>query len=301
MALQGQNEFSLEGGRTVEHVGVLFAPFYFTWDAFWVAVVLYWMTFHLGLSLGYHRYLSHKSFKVPLFLEYFLAYCGVQGGQGDPIFWASVHRHHHQYTDNHRDPHSPIEGFWFSHISWTLDHTYVKEKPNSVNEIYVQCGEPNNVMDLQKHAFYRFIQRTYFYHLIGLGLFLYMIGGLPYILWGMCTRMAWGHHSTFIVNSVCHKWGTKTWNTKDDSRNNFIIGMLVGEGWHNNHHAFEFSARVGLEWWQFDPQWYVVKLLEYIGLATDVKEPTEIQKLKMSFKYDKHGSQSFDQVLNEAS
>ncbi|KAI3876920.1 hypothetical protein MKX03_032465 [Papaver bracteatum] len=263
------------GAVTVEHIGLLFAPFYFTWNAFWVAVILFLLTFPIGISLSYHRNLSHGSFKLPKPLEYLFAYFGLHAAEGDPMFWVSSHRYHHQFTDSDRDPHSPIEGFWFSHITWVFHNNYIREK----------CGKSNNVLDLKKQAYYRFLRKTHFLHLLGLALILYIAGGLPHLIWGMNVRLAYGHHCTFMVNSVCHVWGKRSWNTKDLSKNNWVVGYLAfGEGWHNNHHAFEFSARLGLEWWQVDVPWYVIKLLEYVGLATNVKVPTEIQKQNYSIK-----------------
>ncbi|KAI3909006.1 hypothetical protein MKW92_000080 [Papaver armeniacum] len=260
----------------LEHICVLAAPFYFTWNAFWVFVILSILTGPIGVSLSYHRNLSHKSLKLTKSLEYLFAYFGLHAAQGDPIFWASIHRYHHQFVDSVKDPHSPIEGSWFSHIIWTFRSTHLWEK----------CGNRNNVMDLQKQAYYRFLQKTMPLHIVGLGLLLYVAGGLPYLIYGMGVRMAYVHHGFFFINSVCHIWGKRPYNSKDLSRNNWVVNLinLSGEGWHNNHHAFEFSARVGLEWWQLDLPWYIIKLLESLGLATDVKVPTEIQKLKMSFK-----------------
>ncbi|OVA15953.1 Fatty acid desaturase [Macleaya cordata] len=262
------------GAVLLVHSAILVAPFYFTWDAVWVAVVLHVVTSLFGISLSYHRNLTHRSFKLPKWLEYTFAYCGLQAGQRDPIFWVSTHRYHHQFTDTDRDPHSPIEGFWFSHINWLFDHNHFIEK----------CGaEANNVMDLQKQAYYRFIERTYSLHILGLGVLLYVVGGLPYVIWGMGVRLVTSQHGTFMVNSICHTWGQRPWKTKDLSTNNWLMGLIAfGEGWHNNHHAFEFSARHGLEWWQIDVTWYLVKLLEYLGLATDVKVPSEMQKQRMS-------------------
>ncbi|MCL7022573.1 hypothetical protein MKW94_015906 [Papaver nudicaule] len=246
----------------LEHICVLLAPFHFTWNAFWVAVVLI-------------KPLS-QSLKLAKPLEYLFAYFGLHAGQGDPIFWVSIHRYHHQFVYSYKDPHSPIEGFWFSHINWIFQHTYLRGK----------CLKRNNVMDLQKQAYYRFLRRTYPLHVLGLGLLLYVAGGLPCFIWGMGVRMTYGHHATFIINSVCHIWGNRPYNTKDLSKNNWLANLFngSGEGWHNNHHAFEFSARLGLEWWQLDLPWYIIKILESLGLATDVKVPTDIQKLKKSFK-----------------
>ncbi|MCL7033905.1 hypothetical protein MKW94_000755 [Papaver nudicaule] len=260
----------------LEHICVLAAPFHFTWNALWVFVILTLVTQHLGISLCFHRSLCHKSLKLTKSVEYLFAYLGLLSGQGDPVFWVSVHRFHHQFVDSVKDPHSPIEGFWFSYINWLFQHTYLREK----------CGRRNNVMDLKKQAYYRFLRRTYPLHVVGLGMLLYVAGGLPCFIWGMGVRMAASHHSTFVINSVCHTWGKRPYNTKDLSTNNWLMNLIggSGEGWHNNHHAFEFSARLGLEWWQLDLPWYMIKILESFGLATNIKVPTEFQKLEMSFK-----------------
>ncbi|KAI3857473.1 hypothetical protein MKX03_015396 [Papaver bracteatum] len=259
------------GGIVLIHIGLLFAPFYFSWSAFRVALILFLLTGPIGISLCYHRNLSHRSFKLPKSLEYLFAYFGLHAAQGDPMFWVSNHRYHHQFTDTDRDPHSPLEGFWFSHIAWVFHKNYLREK----------CGKSNNVMDLKQQAYYRFLRRTHVLHLLGLAFLLYVVGGLSHLIWGMNVRIAYSQQCTFMVNSVCHIWGKRPWNTKDLSKNNWVVGLLAfGEGWHNNHHAFEYSARLGLEWWQLDVPWYFIKLLQYVGIATNVKVPTETQKQK---------------------
>ncbi|KAI3839306.1 hypothetical protein MKX03_016850 [Papaver bracteatum] len=226
----------------------------------------------IGVGLCFHRSLCHKSLKLNKSVEYLFAYFGLLAGQGDPIYWVTVHRFHHQFVDTVKDPHSPIEGFWFSYINWIFQHTWEK----------VSFSVYSSITKLHLfetvHSYYRFLRKTISLHYVGLGLLLYVAGGLPYFIWEMGVRMAYSHHGTFVINSVCHKWGGKRpYNTKDLSTNNWLMNIinLSGEGWHNNHHAFEFSARLGLEWWQ---------LLERLGLATDVKVPMEIQKLEMSFK-----------------
>ncbi|KAL5072456.1 hypothetical protein RYX36_011440 [Vicia faba] len=255
------------------HLLCLFAPFNFNWPAFWVAVALYVVTGLFGITLSFHRNLSHRSFKLPKWLEYFCAYCGVLALQGNPIDWVSTHRYHHQFCDSDKDPHSPIEGFWFSHMSWLFD----------TNSIVERCGEPTNVGDLEKQSFYRFIRSTYIVHPFALGALLYAIGGFPFLVWGMGVRSVWVYHITWFVNSACHVWGSQSWNTRDLSRNNWWVALLAfGEGWHNNHHAFEYSARHGLEWWEIDMTWYLVKFLQAIGLATEVKLPSESQKQRMT-------------------
>lgn len=262
------------GVMVAMHLLSVLAPFTFNWGAFSVAVGLYVITGLLGITLSYHRNLSHRSFKLPKWLEYFFAYCGALALQGSPIDWVSTHRYHHQFCDTEKDPHSPIEGFWFSHMSWLFDTKAVAER----------CGEQNNVGDLEKQSFYKFLQKSYIAHPIALGALLYAIGGVPYLVWGMGVRTVWVYHITWLVNSACHVWGKQAWNTGDLSRNNWWVAMLAfGEGWHNNHHAFEYSARHGLEWWQIDMTWYAIRGLEALGLATDVKLPSTAQKQRMVF------------------
>ncbi|XP_010545761.1 PREDICTED: delta-9 acyl-lipid desaturase 1-like isoform X2 [Tarenaya hassleriana] len=253
------------------HVLSLLAPFHFNLAALRLAVVIHLIA-GFGITLSYHRNLAHRSFNLPKWLEYSFALCGTLAGQGDPIEWVSYHRYHHQYCDTARDPHSPKDGFWFSHIFWIFDTDYIAEK----------CGGRSNVEDLVKQPFYRILQRTWIWSNVALALLLYMWGGLPFFIWG-CVRKVFTFHGTFLVNSASHVWGNQVWKTNDLSRNNWWVAVIaLGEGWHNNHHAFEFSARQGLEWWQLDVTWYIIRFLQVIGLATDVKLPTEAQKRRMA-------------------
>ncbi|KAF6176061.1 hypothetical protein GIB67_000155 [Kingdonia uniflora] len=255
------------------HVLCLFAPFTYSLGAGLIALILIFITGQFGMTLSYHRNLAHRSFKLPKWLEYLFAYCGVHALHGDPIDWVSRHRYHHKFSDSEKDPHSPTEGFWFSHIYWMFDNNYISQK----------CGDQLNIVeDLQKQLFYRFLRSTYLAHSLTLGALLYVCGGFPYVVWGMGVRSIFVFHGTFLVRSVCHIWGYQTWNTGDLSKNNWFVAMIAfGEGWHNNHHAFEYSARHGLESWEIDLTWNTIKLLQIIGLATDVKVPSVIQKQKM--------------------
>ncbi|CAN1309926.1 Palmitoyl-monogalactosyldiacylglycerol delta-7 desaturase, chloroplastic [Linum perenne] len=208
------------------HLLALFGPFCFSWEAFWLAVSLYHVAGLFGICFSYHRNLAHHSFKVPKWLEYFCAYCGAQALQGDPMTWVSNHRFHHQYTDTERDPHSPIAGFWHSHMSWIFNSGSIQDKG---------------------------------------------------------VRTVCLHHTTFFVNSAAHTWGSQAWKTNDLSRNNWWVAILTfGEGWHNNHHAFKYSARQGLEWWQIDVTWYVLSFLQAMGLVYDVKLPSQSQMEKLA-------------------
>ncbi|GJS04889.1 palmitoyl-monogalactosyldiacylglycerol delta-7 desaturase, chloroplastic-like protein [Tanacetum coccineum] len=253
------------------HILALFAPFTFTWGAFWAAFVTYVFCGLFGVTLTYHRILAHRSLKVPKWLEYIFAYLGVLSFQRDPIFWVSIHRFHHQYVDSEKDPHSPIFGFWFSHMGWLFDTGYIIEK----------YQDRNNVEDLKCQKFYRFIRRTYVWHKFVFAVLVYALGGFTYFVWTVGVATTWGYHVTFLVNSACHIWGNQMWKTNDLSKNNWWVAMVTfGEGWHNNHHAFEYSARHGLEWWQVDFCWYTIKFLEALGLATNVKLPAKEHKMK---------------------
>lgn len=258
----------------VVHAICLAAPATFSWDAVGCFAVMYVITGMLGITLSYHRNLSHKSFKLPKWLEYTFAYCGVQAVQGDPIEWVSAHRYHHQYCDTPKDPHTPYEGFWHSHMGWLLDDKATMER----------VGVRNNISDMAKDPFYLWIEKTYVWHIAGMGGLLFALGGWPYIVWGMAVRAVWVYHITWAVNSASHVWGYQDWNTGDLSRNNWWVAILAfGEGWHNNHHAFEYSARHGLQWWQVDATWYFIKALEVVGLATKVRYPSKEHMARLTF------------------
>lgn len=256
------------------HIGALFAPATFSWPMVGLCLGMYFITGCLGITLSYHRQLSHKSFQTPKWLEYMLAYCGVQAAQGDPIEWVSSHRYHHMHTDTPLDPHSPYEGFWWSHMAWFLDSEATEER----------VGARTNKGDLESQPFYCWIRDTYGLHIAGMFVVLYALGGLPAVIWGGAVRLVVVYHITWFVNSACHVWGTQKYNTGDLSRNNWWVGILAwGEGWHNNHHAFEYSARHGFEWWQVDVTWGVISLLQSLGLATNVRLASEKQKKRLEF------------------
>ncbi|KAI3737571.1 hypothetical protein L2E82_27578 [Cichorium intybus] len=261
-------------GMLAIHLLSLFAPFTYSSDAFCFAFSMWVACGIFGVTLSYHRNLAHQSLKLPKWLEYTFAYLGVLSFQRDPIFWVSIHRFHHQHVESEKDPHSPTFGFWYSHMGWLFDSGYIIEK----------YKERNNVEDLKSQVFYRFIQKTYMLHISALAVLIYAYGGFTYLVWAVGVAPTWGYHTTFLVNSACHVWGNQTWDTGDLSKNNWWVALVTfGEGWHNNHHAFEYSARHGLEWWQIDFCWYMIMFLEAIGLATNVKLPSEAHKLKKSF------------------
>jgi stearoyl-CoA desaturase (delta-9 desaturase) len=245
------------------HLGALAALFVFSWKALAVMVFLYWMTTGLGISMGYHRLHTHRSYRVPLFLEYFFAVCGTLTLQGGPIFWVATHRIHHQRSDQPGDPHSPRDGGWWSHMGWLL----VGESKHS-DTVLMSKYAP----DLAKHRFYIWLNDYHWVPMIVLAVLLYAMGGVPFVLWGIFLRVVLGLHVTWMVNSVTHMWGSRRFATHDDSRNNWWVALLTsGEGWHNNHHAHPTSARHGLAWYEFDQSWIQIRILSFFGIAKAVQ------------------------------
>ena len=235
----------------------------FNWKALAVAVLLYWVCTGLGISMGYHRLHTHRSYKVPRLLEYFFALCGALTLEGGPIFWVAVHRVHHQKSDQPGDPHTPRDGAWWAHMGWIL---FGETKHNNTRMMSKYAP------DLAKHPFYVWLNNYHWVPVVLLGALLYAIGGLPMMLWGICVRIVFGLHATWLVNSATHMWGARRFPTRDDSRNNWWVALITfGEGWHNNHHAHPTSARHGLAWYEFDPSWLLIRLLRWCGVARAVK------------------------------
>ncbi|WP_145266332.1 acyl-CoA desaturase [Calycomorphotria hydatis] len=246
------------------HVGACFAPFFFTWEALGVTVLLHWMTMSLGICLGYHRYLSHRSLKLRQPADLFCIFCGVISGEGTPLRWAAIHRLHHAQSDQHGDPHAPNEGKWWAHILWT----FVVRPERETNMLLDQFAP-----DLKTRKILMFFEKTYIWWLIGTGVALYALGGMPMLLWGLCARMVFGYHSTWFVNSATHLWGYRNYESRDESKNLWWVAIAAyGEGWHNNHHAHPSNARAGHKWWELDPTYWVICGLKTVGLAYDVKD-----------------------------
>jgi len=245
------------------HIGALAAFFFFSWKAVIAAVFLYWVATGLGISMGYHRLHTHRSYKVPRWMEYFFAVCGALTLEGGPIFWTAIHRIHHQRSDLPGDPHSPREGAWWAHVGWIL----VGETKHN-NTMLLGKYAP----DLAKDPFYVWLNNYHWVPNVALAVLLYAVGGLPFLLWAGFFRIVFGLHATWLVNSATHMWGGRRFATRDDSRNNWWVALIsFGEGWHNNHHAHPTSARHGLAWYEFDPSWLQIKLLKRLGLAKSIQ------------------------------
>ncbi len=246
------------------HIGALAAPFFFTWKAFGAAIVLHWLTCSIGICLGYHRFLAHRSLKLVTPVRLAINLCGVLSGEGSPLMWAATHRIHHAKSDHEGDPHSPLVGAWWSHLYWL----FVYHDKKHSEALYRQYAP-----DLAADPVLQFFEKTYGYILFGSAIAMYLIGGWPLLLWGCCARMVFAYHSTWFVNSATHLWGYRNYETTDQSRNLWWVAILAyGEGWHNNHHAHPATARAGHKWWEFDPTWYAIKTLRAFGLAYDVND-----------------------------
>ena len=253
------------------HVGAIAALFYFSWTNLIVAIVLYVVAINLGIGMAYHRLLTHRGYRVPKWVEYFLTTCGTLALEGGPIFWVATHRVHHQHSDHEGDPHTPQDGTWWAHAGWIISGRSLHSETALLGRY---------APDLTKDRFHVWLSKYHWVPLTTLGIVLLLAGtlagglkaGLTLVLWGIFLRVTLGLHATWLVNSATHLWGSRRFETRDDSRNNFWVAMLTGgEGWHNNHHAHPVSARHGLKWYEFDPNYYGIWLLEKVGLATRVQ------------------------------
>jgi fatty-acid desaturase len=245
------------------HVGAVAALFFFTWKALALAIVLWWIAGSLGIGMSYHRLLTHRGYKTPKWMEYFLTVCGTLALEGGPIAWVATHRVHHQNTDKEGDPHSPQDGGLWAHMGWIMTGQAMH---NSVTQLLPY------VPDLRKDKFHVWITKWHWVPLTVLGIALFAIGGWPFLLWGVFVRTVFGLHSTWLVNSATHMWGSRRFLTDDTSKNSLWVALLTfGEGWHNNHHAVPQSARHGIVWYEIDLNWYGICALRAVGLAWDVK------------------------------
>ena len=251
----------------------------FDWTHLAIMAVMY-LASGFGITLGYHRLFTHRSFETSRPIKLLLGVMGSMAVEGSLVRWCATHRMHHQHSDDHADPHSPhtegsgvrgvLKGIWHAHVGWIFDADSLDLRK------YTQ--------DLCKDSTVVWVSKTFpVWVLLGLALpaavggliTMSWYGALLGFLWGGLARIFLVHHATWSVNSVCHLWGSRQYRSHDESRNNPIVGVLaLGEGWHNNHHAFPTSARHGLSWWQVDISYMVLKALELVGLVWKVKVPS---------------------------
>lgn len=263
-------------------------PWWFSWTGVVVFALGMFVFGVLGINIGFHRLLTHRSFACPLWLEHTFATLGTCCLQFSPVFWVAVHRRHHHYTDVEQDPHSPnspVKSFIWAHFGWLLVRP-PDMKPRVMNDRYAR--------DLLRDPYYAMLEsrKNWIKLTVASWLALFVIGfvvrliqggsyldayqfGSSLFVWGGPLRTVAVWHSTWSVNSITHLWGYRGYNTPDDSRNNLLIGYIAaGEGWHNNHHADPSSARHGHQWWEFDLAFQIIKLLERVGLASKISMPS---------------------------
>jgi len=214
------------------------------------------------ITAGYHRYFAHRSFRTGRLMQFVLAFGGLTAAQKGPLWWAAHHRDHHRYTDTERDPHSPIRGFWWSHVGWLLSGEYGETDYESIK-------------DFARYPELRFLNRHDWIGPWALGIASFLIGGWSGLFIGFfgSTVLLW--HATFSVNSFAHVFGRRRYETNDLSRNSLGVALITGgEGWHNNHHHFPKSARQGFFWWEIDVTYGVLRVLSRVGLVRDLRLPT---------------------------
>ncbi len=249
-------------GVVTFHILALAALFTFSWQNLTAAVILWWFAGSLGVGIGYHRLLTHRGFKTPRWFERTLSVIGSLAIQSGPLTWVTTHRLHHAFTETDGDPHSPRHGTYWSHMGWIFRGT---AQNNSMSTMQRYCP------DIVKDPFQLALDKYYWVPTVVVAIGLFAFGGLTMVLWGIFLRVVVGWHFTWLVNSATHLWGTRRFETRDDSRNNGLIAAITwGEGWHNNHHAHPRSARHGLAWYEFDINWIEIKVMEKLGLVSQV-------------------------------
>jgi stearoyl-CoA desaturase (delta-9 desaturase) len=244
------------------HAIALTAFWHFSWTGLGLALLGWWATGSLGICLTFHRLLTHRGFRVPKALEYLGTVLGTMASEGGAISWVAMHRIHHAKSDQPgQDIHTPRDGFWWSHMGWIVCD--IGRNRREMEQRYA----PELVAD----PVHRLLNRFHLVPNILVGLALFAWGGWSLVVWGVFVRLVITLHGTWLVNSATHVWGYRTWNTNEDSRNLWWVGLLAwGEGWHNTHHAFQRSARHGFEWWELDATWLVIRALAAVGLVKDI-------------------------------
>lgn len=284
-----ESEYELDwvyvAGIAFFHLVALLAvfPFFFSWSGLALAIVGNYVFGTLGINVFYHRYLTHKGFRCPKWLERSLAILAVCNFQDTPARWVAIHRRHHEYSDQEPDPHSPVKGFIWAHIGWILE----KSAGESRRELYTRYAK-----DVLRDQFYRKLDKPSVYlgiialqaaiffgagviigFLIGSGWTAALQFGASLLIWGVFVRTVFVWHATWSVNSVTHIWGYRNYETDENSRNNILIGYLTnGEGWHNNHHADPRSTRHGHRPFELDLTYLTIRFLGLLGLATDIRD-----------------------------
>ncbi len=276
-AMERLARYGTGAGLAIIHIGALcaFLPAFFNFSGFAVAAIVAYLTGVLGITLCYHRVLTHRSFRLRQPLEYLFALFGTLALQGDPIRWVAVHRKHHANADHEGDPHDIRLGFRWAHVDWLYRHNVAMPSPEEVTRF---------APDLYADPFYRALQYLALPLQLALAAALFALGGWAWVFWGVFARLVFSYHSTWLVNSAAHMVGYRTFRTTDRSTNCWWVALLsFGEGWHNNHHAFPFSARHGLRWFEIDMTWWHVRALAFLRLADRIRIPSAPMQRRLTY------------------
>jgi stearoyl-CoA desaturase (delta-9 desaturase) len=245
------------------HIGAVVgvAMLGWSWKGFLLAVVLYYVRM-FGVTAGYHRYFSHRTFRTSRVMQFLLAVLAESSAQKGVLWWAAHHRTHHKLSDQPGDVHSAkLDGFWWSHVGWIVSSHY-------------EATDETRVKDLAAYPELRWLNRHFLVPPVALGVLLCAVGGVWAGVWGMLvsTVMLW--HGTFTINSLTHMFGRRRYATTDNSKNSLLLALVtMGEGWHNNHHYYQRSVNQGFFWWEIDPTYYVLRAMAVVGLVWDLHTP----------------------------
>ena len=234
-----------------------------TWQALVICVTLYWLRI-FAIGAGYHRLFSHRAYSTSRAFQFLLAFLSQSTAQKSVLWWASKHRHHHLHSDTAHDVHSPRhKGFLYSHVGWIFDRKH--DRPDMAK-----------VPDLARHPELMWLHKYELAPAVILAVVCFLAAGWSGLVVGFLWSTVLVYHATFCINSLAHVQGSKRYVTGDDSRNNWLLALFtMGEGWHNNHHAFQSSVRQGFKWWEIDPTYYILRGLSWLGIVWDLKTPPE--------------------------
>jgi len=248
----------------------------FSWIAFAVAVALYFVRM-FAITGGYHRYFSHRSYKTSRAFQLILGILGATSAQKGPLWWASHHRHHHQYSDKPEDIHSAhMNGIWWSHVGWVLSTRFLEARLELIKD-FLKFPE---IVLLEKYNLVPPVVLAVLCYCFGVFCSSYFpslgTSGSQMLVWGFFVSTTFLYHGTFLVNSFTHLVGKKRFKTDDESRNSLVIALItMGEGWHNNHHRYPGSEKQGFYWWEIDMSHYVLTALSWLGIVWDLRVPPE--------------------------
>ena len=241
------------------HLGVLAVFFYpptaklLLWLACTYAVRMF------GVTAGYHRYFSHRSYKMGRVAQFLMAFLAQTSAQKGVLWWAAQHREHHRHSDDEDDIHSPVKrGFWWAHVGWVLSNEH-------------DSYEPKKIADMARYPELRWLDKHHWVPTVVFAVAILLAGGMGAFVWGYVVSTVLLYHCTFAINSLAHLFGSRRFETPDHSRNNWWLALVTfGEGWHNNHHFSMTSCRQGYRWWEIDITYGVLRFLSIFGIVKDL-------------------------------